>query len=92
MESFLGMLKATFQNSNINSLVSIGDIIDAVMALMVLQTCQQVEGGLPASVIMKMYMNIILDFSIGLVPSLGNIVDAIFQANTRNAAVLKKFL
>ncbi len=62
------------------------------MAFMVLRTCQQVEGGLPASVSMKMYINIILDFGIGLVPSVGDIGDAIFWANTRNAAVLEKFL
>src|SRR5436305_9969286 len=86
------MLKATFQNINTKSLVSIGDVIDAVMVLMVLQTCQQVKGGLPASVIMKMYINIILDFGIGLMPSLGDIADVIFQVNTRNATVLEKFL
>jgi hypothetical protein len=73
-------------------LVSIGDVIDVIMALMVLRTCQQVEGGLPASVTIKMYINIILDFGIGLVPGLGDIADTIFRANTRNAAALEKFL
>jgi hypothetical protein len=41
---------------------------------------------------MKMYINIILDFGIGLVPGLGDIADAIFRANIRNAALLEKFL
>ena len=45
------------------------------MALMVLRTCQQVEGGLPANVKAKMYFNIILDFGIGLVPILGDVAD-----------------
>jgi hypothetical protein len=45
------------------------------MAIMVLRTCQQVEGGLPAEVTSKMYFNIILDFGIGLVPFLGDIAD-----------------
>jgi hypothetical protein len=62
------------------------------MAIMVLRTCQQVEGGLPADVTSKMYFNIILDFGIGLVPFLGDIADAVFRANTRNAVVLEKFL
>ena len=62
------------------------------MALMVLRTCQQVEGGLPADIKMKMYVNIVLDFGIGLVPFLGDIADALFRANTRNAVVLEKFL
>ena len=45
------------------------------MALMVLRTCEQVEGGLPAAVKFKMYINIVLDFGIGLVPFLGDVAD-----------------
>lgn len=45
------------------------------MAMMVLRTCEQVEGGLPSSVKSKMMMNIVLDFGIGLVPFLGDIAD-----------------
>lgn len=45
------------------------------MAMMVLRTCQQVEGGLPAAVKSKMMFNIVLDFGIGLVPFLGDIAD-----------------
>ncbi|KAH6668526.1 hypothetical protein B0J14DRAFT_601042 [Halenospora varia] len=56
---------------------AIGDVIDAFMALMVLRTCQQVEGGLPTDVKMKMYFNIVLDFGIGLVPFLGDWFSAI---------------
>lgn len=54
---------------------SIGDVIDAFMALMVLRTCQQVEGGLPNSVRSKMVFNIIVDFAVGLVPFIGDIAD-----------------
>lgn len=36
--------------------------------------------------------NIVLDFGIGLVPILGDVVDALFRANTRNAVELEKFL
>lgn len=45
------------------------------MALMVLRTCEQIEGGLPSDVKAKMYFNIVLDFGIGLVPFLGDIAD-----------------
>lgn len=62
------------------------------MAMMVLRTCQQVEGGLPNEIKAKMMFNIILDFGIGLVPFLGDIADALFRANTRNAVVLEKYL
>lgn len=54
---------------------SIGDVIDAFMAMMVLRTCQQVEGGLPSDVKAKMMFNIIVDFAVGLVPFLGDIAD-----------------
>jgi hypothetical protein len=39
-----------------------------------------------------MYLNIILDFGVGLVPFLGDVADALFRANTRNAVVLEKHL
>lgn len=69
-----------------------GDALDAFMALMVFRTCTQVEGGLPADVKSKMILNIILDFAVGLVPFLGDLADALFRANTRNAVELEKFL
>lgn len=69
-----------------------GDAIDAFMAMMVLRTCQQVEGGLPNAIKAKMLFNIVLDFGVGLVPIIGDIADALFRANTRNAVVLEKFL
>lgn len=62
------------------------------MALMVLRTCQQVEGGLPADVTSRMYFNIIIDFGIGLVPIIGDLADALYRANTRNAVILEKHL
>jgi hypothetical protein len=45
------------------------------MAIMVLRTCEQVEGGLPSSVKSKMYVNIAIDFAVGLVPFFGDIGD-----------------
>ena len=62
------------------------------MAVMVMKTCAQVEGGLPNSVRMKMMFNIALDFAIGLVPFVGDVADAVFRANTRNAVVLEDYL
>jgi hypothetical protein len=69
-----------------------GDIIDAFMAIMVLRTCQQVEGGLSTRVMRKMIFNITLDFVIGLLPFIGDISDAFFRANTRNVSELERFL
>ena len=63
-----------------------------MMAIMATRTCQLVEGGLPANVKLKMYLNIILDFVVGLVPVLGDIGDAMFRANTLNAIILEEHL
>src|SRR5881396_383491 len=62
------------------------------MALMVINTCETVEGGLDSQTRNKMYMNIILDFLVGLVPFLGDIADAMYKCNTRNAILLEDFL
>ena len=63
-----------------------------MMALMVLRTCTEVEGGLPATIKSRMIFNIALDFAVGLVPILGDVADAVFRANTRNAAILEQHL
>jgi hypothetical protein len=71
---------------------SIGDGFDILLACMVVRTCQQVEGGLPATLLMSMYFTVLLDFVIGLVPIVGDIGDAAYKVNTKNAAKLEAFL
>ncbi|KAJ9152165.1 PH domain containing protein [Coniochaeta hoffmannii] len=70
----------------------IGDFIDCFMALMVVKTCQKIDGGLPATLRARMMFNIVLDFGLGLIPLLGDIADAVFRANTRNAWLLEMYL
>ena len=64
----------------------LGDVFDVLMALMVYRTCCQAD--IPSTLRGRMMMNIILDFAVGLVPILGDVADAVFKANTRNAALL----
>lgn len=59
---------------------------------MVFKTACQIEGGLPTTLKLQMFFNIALDFIVGLIPFLGDVVDAAFRANTRNAVVLEKHL
>lgn len=59
---------------------------------MVLNTCRKVDGGLPSNVQSKMLINIFLDFVVGLVPFLGDVADALFRCNTKNAILLEKHL
>lgn len=71
---------------------SVGDVLDALLALLVFKTCMQIEGGLPTGLKAKMMINIIMDFVIGIIPFVGDVADAAFRANTRNAIVLEEYL
>ncbi|KPM46197.1 hypothetical protein AK830_g322 [Neonectria ditissima] len=79
-------------SSAIGLVPAIGDVIDGLMALIVMKTCNQIEGGLPSSLKARMMANIALDFVVGLVPFVGDVADALFRANTRNAALLEAYL
>ncbi|EAA65239.1 hypothetical protein AN0061.2 [Aspergillus nidulans FGSC A4] len=70
----------------------IGDAADAALAMMVLKTCEGIDGGLPTWLRTRMTINIIIDFLIGLVPFVGDIADAAYKCNTRNAIALEKYL
>ena len=39
-----------------------------------------------------MWLNLALDFVVGLVPFLGDLADAVFRCNTKNAVILERFL
>ena len=63
------------------------------MALMVMTTAMKVSPGKDRDKLRAvMIMNIIMDFVVGLVPFLGDIADAFFKCNTRNAVALEKML
>jgi hypothetical protein len=62
------------------------------MAMMLVKACSKIDGGLPATLRAKMMFNVVLDFGLGLVPLVGDIADAIFRANTRNAWLLEMYL
>ena len=62
------------------------------MAIITIWICQRIEGGLPSDITMKMYLNIFIDFYLGLLPLVGDIADALFRANMRNAAILEYHL
>ncbi|OOQ89405.1 PH domain protein [Penicillium brasilianum] len=70
----------------------IGDAADAALALMVVRTCEGIDGGLPPRLRMMMLINVIVDFFIGLVPFIGDVADAVYKCNTRNAVILEKHL
>lgn len=59
---------------------------------MVVKNCEEVEGGLPKRLHTMMMINVIIDFIIGLVPFIGDLADAVYKCNTRNAVILEKHL
>ncbi|CUS09760.1 unnamed protein product [Tuber aestivum] len=86
--SFCGMRVGW--SSLIAIIPGIGDVLDVMLALMVIRTASQAN--LPSGVRAQMMFNVVIDFVIGLVPFLGDIVDIGFKANTRNAIILENFL
>lgn len=70
----------------------VGDIFGVICSLMLFKSSLDVDGGLPLIVQAKFLFNILLDFLIGLIPILGNFVEVMYKANSRNALILEKHL
>ncbi|CAK3863338.1 Hypothetical predicted protein [Lecanosticta acicola] len=69
-----------------------GDAIGVAMALLLMRKSMQVEGGLPSSLKLRMLINILIDFAVGLVPIIGDLADAAFKCNTKNLRLLEVHL
>lgn len=50
------------------------------------------RAGAPPSVLVRMGVNILIDAVVGVVPLLGDLFDATFKANRRNAALLQEYV
>lgn len=70
----------------------LGDALDLLVALFIVKRAGKVDGGLPKILYARMMWNIMLDFGIGLIPFVGDIADAFYRANTRNAWLLDAYL
>lgn len=70
----------------------IGDVITLMLALQILHRAQTIEGGLPASVNLRMLSNIMFDFGIGLIPIVGDLINIMYKCNSRNFILLEQFL
>jgi hypothetical protein len=79
-------------SSVIGLIPAMGDVIDLYFAVMLVRLCMTCEGGLPADISSKMWFNVAVDFALGLVPILGDLADATFRCNTRNVALLERYL
>ncbi|KAK9463632.1 uncharacterized protein V1516DRAFT_605783, partial [Lipomyces oligophaga] len=69
-----------------------GDLIASFLAYNVVRIAGQIDGGLPPMVHSQMLANVLLDFTLGLVPIVGDIVNIFYKASSRNALLLDNLL
>jgi hypothetical protein len=70
----------------------LGDAIDVVLAYIVYSKCKKVKGGLDTKTKAKMKAWIVTDGVIGLVPFIGDFLDASIKCNARNCRLLEEYL
>ena len=68
----------------------IGDLIGFMMAFYLFAEAHRL--GLPANLKFKMLRNSVLDFAMGLLPVLGDVVDIGFRSNLRNVRIIAVYL
>ena len=68
----------------------VGDVAGKIISLYVVWEAWRL--GLPPSMLMRMFGNILIDLGIGVVPVAGDIADVFWRANKRNVDMLNKHL
>ena len=68
----------------------VGDFAGLILSLYVLFEARKV--GADSSVKRRMIRNMLIEFTVGLIPVLGDAFDAVFKANTRNTELLRRYL
>jgi len=67
-----------------------GDIVTGLASLYVVAEAARL--GVPGAVLARMLFNVLLDVAIGSVPVVGDLLDAVWRANSRNVALLERHL
>ncbi len=68
----------------------VGDLASLFASIYVVERLSRL--GLPAGVRFRMFANVFLDFVIGVVPVVGDLLDFAFKANVRNYELAKRAL
>ncbi|KAK9236876.1 hypothetical protein V1525DRAFT_405626 [Lipomyces kononenkoae] len=79
-------------NAIILLIPGIGAAIAAYLSYCVVQAANKIDGGLPNWLYTQMMTNLAIDFGIGLVPLLGDVIHILYKANSRNALLLDNYL
>lgn len=77
-------------DSVIGLVPGVGDLTGAAMSGYIVLAAARL--GVPTSVLAKMVLNLGVDMLVGTIPLLGDLFDVGFKANTRNAALLDRFV
>lgn len=67
-----------------------GDFAGLLLSLYVLYEARR--AGASPGVQRRIIRNMMIEFAVGLIPFLGDVFDAVFKANTRNTALLRRYL
>jgi hypothetical protein len=76
----------------IGTIPELGDAIDVILAYIVYSKCKKINGGLDTKTKAKMKAWILTDGLIGLVPFIGDVLDASIKCNARNCRILEEYL
>ncbi|QSL64867.1 hypothetical protein MERGE_002171 [Pneumocystis wakefieldiae] len=68
----------------------IGDIINLYLSMRIVKI--YIKTGISGSIIIQMYLNILIAFSIGLIPIIGDMLFACYKCNIRNYIIFEKAL
>jgi len=76
----------------IGAIPEVGDAIDIALSLYVYRMCKKIDGGLDAKTKAKMKAWIVADGLVGLIPFVGDVVDATIKCRARNCRLLEEYL
>ncbi len=68
----------------------VGDLAAAGASFYIV--AQAARAGVPASVLVRMLLNVAVDAVVGAIPVLGDVFDVAFKANLRNARLMDRYL
>ncbi|KTW29698.1 hypothetical protein T552_00906 [Pneumocystis carinii B80] len=68
----------------------IGDIINLYLSMRIVKI--YMKAGISKAIVIEMYINIIIAFSMGLIPIIGDMLFAYYKCNIRNYIIFEKAL
>jgi hypothetical protein len=68
----------------------IGDALTGLLSLYIV--FEAIRAGVPRRTIAQMCLNIVLDVTVGSIPLIGTLFDAVWKANERNVSLLERRL